>query len=126
MVGSAAAIRSIINLTRRIWRISRRGGEPGGRDLVLLTHLHTDHVGWNTVWQDDRWVPLFPNARYLCSAKELSRVKNSERYRALWLDSLLPVIEAGQLETVDVATRPRVGGRIDFIPTPATVRTMPR
>lgn len=63
-------------------------------------------------------VPLFPNARYLCSAKELSRVKNSERYRALWLDSLLPVIEAGQLETVDVATRPRVGGRIDFIPTP--------
>ena len=58
--------------------------------------------------------------------KELSRVKNSERYRALWLDSLLPVIEAGQLETVDVATRPRVGGRIDFIPTPATVRTMPR
>lgn len=50
--------------------------------------------------------------------KELSRVKNSERYRALWLDSLLPVIEAGQLETVDVATRPRVGGRIDFIPTP--------
>lgn len=52
--------------------------------------------------------------------------ENSERYRALWLDSLLPVIEAGQLETVDVATRPRVGGRIDFIPTPATVRTMPR
>ncbi len=45
-------------------------------------------------------------------------MKNSERYRALWLDSLLPVIEAGQLETVDVATRPRVGGRIDFIPTP--------
>jgi hypothetical protein len=67
-----------------------------------------------------------PNARYLCSAKELTRVKNSERYRALWLDSLLPVIEAGQLETVDVAARPRVGGRIDFIPTPATVRTMPR
>lgn len=61
-------------------------------------------------------MPLFPNARYLCSAKELSRVKNSERYRALWLDSLLPVIEAGQLETVDVATRPRVGGRIDLFP----------
>ena len=58
--------------------------------------------------------------------KELTRVKNSERYRALWLDSLLPVIEAGQLETVDVAARPLVGGRIAFIPTPATVRTMPR
>lgn len=72
------------------------GVNPEDVTLVLLTHLHTDHVGWNTVWQDDRWVPLFPNARYLCSAKELSRVKNSERYRALWLDSLLPVIEAGQ------------------------------
>ncbi|CAM3261827.1 Metallo-beta-lactamase L1 type 3 [Klebsiella pneumoniae] len=57
------------------------GVNPEDVTLVLLTHLHTDHVGWNTVWQDDRWVPLFPNARYLCSAKELSRVKNSERYR---------------------------------------------
>ncbi|HCM5774641.1 TPA: MBL fold metallo-hydrolase [Klebsiella variicola subsp. variicola] len=94
------------------------GVNPEDVTLVLLTHLHTDHVGWNTVWQDDRWVPLFPNARYLCSAKELTRVKNSERYRALWLDSLLPVIEAGQLETVDVAARPRVGGRIAFVPTP--------
>ncbi len=45
-------------------------------------------------------------------------MKNSERYQALWLDSLLPVIEAGQLETVDVATRPRVGGRIDLYPHP--------
>ncbi|WP_368761320.1 MBL fold metallo-hydrolase, partial [Klebsiella quasipneumoniae] len=94
------------------------GVNPEDVTLVLLTHLHTDHVGWNTVWQDDRWVPLFPNARYLCSAKELTRVKNSERYRALWLDSLLPVIEAGLLETVDVAARPRVGGRIAFVPTP--------
>ena len=45
-------------------------------------------------------------------------MKNSELYRALWLDSLLPVIEAGLLETVDVAARPRVGGRIAFVPTP--------
>ncbi len=53
--------------------------------------------------------------------------ENSERYRALWLDSLLPVIEAAQLETVDVATRPRVGGRIGlYSHPPATVRTMPR
>lgn len=69
MVGSAAAIRSIINLTRRIWRIRAARVNPEDVTLVLLTHLHTDHVGWNTVWQDDRWVPLFPNARYLCSAK---------------------------------------------------------
>lgn len=102
------------------------GVNPEDVTLVLLTHLHTDHVGWNTVWQDDRWVPLFPNARYLCSAKELSRVKNSERYRALWLDSLLPVIEAGQLETVDVATRRGSADGSTLFPPPATVRTMPR
>ena len=92
---------------------------------MLLTHLHTDHVGWNTVWQDDRWCRCFPTPA-ICARQRAVAGENSERYRALWLDSLLPVIEAGQLETVDVATRPRVGGRIDFIPTPATVRTMPR
>lgn len=93
---------------------------------MLLTHLHTDHVGWNTVWQDDRWVPLFPNARYLCSAKELSRVKNSERYRALWLDSLLPVIEAGRWRPS--MWRPGRGSEVGstLFPPPATVRTMPR
>src|SRR5579872_83273 len=34
-------------------------------DVVLCTHLHIDHVGWNTMKQDGRWVPTFPNARYL-------------------------------------------------------------
>ncbi len=87
------------------------GVNPEDVTLVLLTHLHTDHVGWNTVWQDDRWVPLFPNARYLCSAKELSRVKNSERYRALWLDSLLPVIEAASWRPS--MWRPAAGRRTD-------------
>ncbi|MFC1885693.1 MBL fold metallo-hydrolase, partial [Thermodesulfobacteriota bacterium] len=32
---------------------------------IVMTHLHTDHVGWNTVLEDGRWVPTFPNARYL-------------------------------------------------------------
>ncbi|EOF5101101.1 MBL fold metallo-hydrolase [Salmonella enterica] len=94
------------------------GIKPEEVTLVLLTHLHTDHVGWNTFWQDGRWVPLFPNARYICSEKELIRVQNSERYRNLWLDSLLPVIEAGLLETVDVAAQPVFGGRISYTPTP--------
>lgn len=60
-----------------------------------MTHLHTDRVGWNTVWRENRREPLFPDARYICSEKELMRVKNSECYRNWWLDSLLPVIEAG-------------------------------
>ncbi len=40
-------------------------------DYVLCTHLHPDHVGWNTRLEDGRWVPTFPNARYLFSEKEL-------------------------------------------------------
>ncbi len=57
--------------------------------------------------------------------KELSRVKNSERYQALWLDSLLPVIEAGQLETVD--GDPAAGRRTDRLYShPGHSRTMPR
>ena len=94
------------------------GIKPEEVTLVLMTHLHTDHVGWNTVWRENRWVPLFPNARYFCSEKELMRVKDSERYRNLWLDSLLPVIEAGLLETIDVAAQPLFGGRICYVPTP--------
>ncbi len=47
---------------------------------MLLTHLHTDHVGWNTVWRDDRWVPLFPNARYLVLGK---RAVAGEKQRTL-------------------------------------------
>ena len=34
-------------------------------DVVVCTHLHFDHVGWNTMWDGDRWVPTFPNARYV-------------------------------------------------------------
>lgn len=94
------------------------GIRPEEVTLVLLTHLHTDHVGWNTRWQDDRWVPMFPHARYVCSAQELLRVQNSERYRNLWQDSLLPVLEAGLLETVDVAAQSVFGGRIKYTPTP--------
>ena len=39
-------------------------------DTVLCTHLHVDHVGWNTMLVDGEWVPTFPNARYLIGEKE--------------------------------------------------------
>lgn len=94
------------------------GIKPQDVTLVLMTHLHTDHVGWNTVQQENRWVPMFPNARYICSEKELTLIKNNECYRSLWLDSLLPVMEAGLLETIDVAAQPVFGDRIKYMPTP--------
>lgn len=41
------------------------GVSPASVDIVVNTHVHTDHVGWNTRRENDRWVPTFPNARYL-------------------------------------------------------------
>ena len=46
-------------------RLRAAGTEPEDVDYVMCTHLHADHVGWNTMLKDGRWVPTFPNARYL-------------------------------------------------------------
>jgi len=52
-------------------RQSRCRGMPRDAvDTVVCTHLHVDHVGWNTMLQDGKWVPTFPNARYLIGRRE--------------------------------------------------------
>ncbi len=83
-------------------------------DYVLCTHLHTDHVGWNTRLEDGRWVPTFPNARYLMPAADeaVQRDRNSD----LYLESVLPVVEAGQAELVQ--TGHTLGDHVSLIPTP--------
>lgn len=48
------------------------GIAPEDIDFVMCTHLHTDHIGWNTRLDDGRWVPTFPNARYIFSERELA------------------------------------------------------
>jgi glyoxylase-like metal-dependent hydrolase (beta-lactamase superfamily II) len=90
-------------------RLREAGAAPEDIDVVLCTHLHSDHVGWNTRLQDGRWVPTFPNAKYLFSrvenewgdprrnpaaAADLQRVNS-------YIDSVLPVIDAGQAELID-------------------------
>jgi hypothetical protein len=51
-------------------RLREAGAAPEDIDIVLCTHLHADHVGWNTMLRDGRWVPTFPNAKYLFSRIE--------------------------------------------------------
>ena len=46
------------------------GVTPEQVDFVVCTHLHVDHVGWNTRWQDGRWIPTFPHARYVIAGAE--------------------------------------------------------
>ncbi|MGC4251668.1 MAG: MBL fold metallo-hydrolase, partial [Sphingobium sp.] len=52
-------------------RLRAHGVEPEDVDLVMCTHLHVDHVGWNTRLEGDRWVPTFPNARYVLGKRDL-------------------------------------------------------
>lgn len=72
-------------------------------DFVLCTHLHGDHVGWNTRLENGRWVPTFPNARYVFSNKELEfwRDEGDPNFpRTPIEDSVLPIVEAGRAELV--------------------------
>ncbi len=76
-------------------------------DIVLCTHLHFDHVGWNTRLDNGRWVPTFPNAQYLMSKadythfEELSRAHPEDMHAACFDDSILPVVTAGQALLVE-------------------------
>ncbi len=82
------------------------GCAPEDIDIVLCTHLHLDHVGWNTRLADGRWVPAFPNARYLFARDEYEfwrgkTAKDPRKYDdGAFADSVLPVVEAGLHELV--------------------------
>jgi glyoxylase-like metal-dependent hydrolase (beta-lactamase superfamily II) len=71
-------------------------------DAVVCTHLHVDHVGWNTMLRDDRWVPTFPNARYYLSRVDVARWSTTPSADGdVFGDSVRPVIEAGQADLVE-------------------------
>ncbi|CAN0453486.1 unnamed protein product, partial [Discosporangium mesarthrocarpum] len=74
-------------------------------DFVMCTHLHADHVGWNTRLIDGRWVPTFPKARYVFAETEFGFWSELNKKGAKYSDgciddSVLPVVEAGQADIV--------------------------
>ncbi len=81
---------------------------PEDIDFVLCTHMHVDHVGWNTKLEDDRWVPTFPNAKYIFAKTELDFwMQQSEqnlmtRTGDYFADSVMPILEAKRELVVDV------------------------
>ena len=82
------------------------GLTPEDIDVVMCTHLHPDHVGWNTQLRDGRWVPTFRNANYVFARDEYhywekENAQGSERIGLTFEDSVLPVMEAGQATLVD-------------------------
>ena len=71
-------------------------------DTVLCTHLHVDHVGWNTMRVDDRWAPTFPNARYLFAREEWEYwSEQPEEFGPVISDSVRPIVDAGLADLVD-------------------------
>jgi len=89
--------------------LAAEGLRPEDVDLVLCTHLHADHVGWNTLLENGRWVPTFPNARYLAGRQEYDAWRDAaaaappERpaNHGAFADSVLPVMEAGRMDLVE-------------------------
>jgi len=85
------------------------GVRPEEIDIVLCTHLHADHVGWNTRLDNGRWVPTFPNARYLMARVEFDYLLNLHRTqpqtpvnRGSFEDSVLPIVEHGRADMVEL------------------------
>jgi glyoxylase-like metal-dependent hydrolase (beta-lactamase superfamily II) len=87
-------------------------------DFVMCTHLHVDHVGWNTRLEHGRWVPTFPNARYLFGKAEFDYWTEQHAKAPVppFGDSVLPVVEANKAEIIgdDFA----LGDHLRILPAP--------
>ncbi|GAA1931554.1 MBL fold metallo-hydrolase [Streptantibioticus ferralitis] len=103
-------------------RLTVGGFSPDSVDLVILTHLHADHVGWNTREVNGEWTPTFRNSRYLTSRteREFWATYDMEKARKqMFRDSVIPVEEAGLLDLVDVpAEGVEIAPGLRLTPTP--------
>jgi glyoxylase-like metal-dependent hydrolase (beta-lactamase superfamily II) len=103
-------------------KLSAAGCDPADIDIVVCTHFHVDHVGWNTQQVDGTWQPTFTNARYLFVKKEWEYwlsgegAHNIARTGDYMADSIMPVVEAGLVDFVDVDHR--IDGCVTLMPAP--------
>jgi glyoxylase-like metal-dependent hydrolase (beta-lactamase superfamily II) len=87
-------------------------------DMVVCTHLHVDHVGWNTMLVDGKWLPTFPNAKYLIGKKEYEHWQKEPEGEsaAIMADSVAPIFDAGLAQTVEMDHR--ISPELRLVPTP--------
>jgi len=118
------AVMSMLS-TNYLDRMQALGYHPEDIDYVLCTHLHFDHVGWNTRFENDKWVPTFPKAAYLLARRDLelfSAVTSDEPdqflqiQRRTYQDSLLPILEAGLARPIEGPAQVCAG--VSLVPSP--------
>jgi glyoxylase-like metal-dependent hydrolase (beta-lactamase superfamily II) len=100
------------NMLQEPWldRLAAAGARPDEIDMVMCTHLHHDHLGWNTQLRDGKWVPTFPNARYVFSKLDFDYFAKLDTFR----ECVIPVVEAGR---ADLVTGPhKLNEFIDILP----------
>ena len=93
--------------TKYLDRLREAGVQPEEIDFVMCTHLHVDHVGWNTKLENGKWVPTFANAKYVMSrtdhdfwAAESKKAATEKFIVNTYNDSVLPIVEARKAEFV--------------------------
>ncbi|HEX2538477.1 MAG TPA: MBL fold metallo-hydrolase [Pseudolabrys sp.] len=107
--------------TRYLANLKACGCTPDDVDIVMCTHLHADHVGWNTRLENGQWVPTFPKARYLMSLREVEQrateaAARPEANHGSYQDSVLPVLDRGAATFVDAGDEIVDGGTILALP----------
>jgi glyoxylase-like metal-dependent hydrolase (beta-lactamase superfamily II) len=100
--------------------LAAAGIDLGEIDYVLCTHLHVDHVGWNTRLENGRWIPTFPKAKYVFADRELAHWTERQRTEPAscpWItDSVLPIVEANRVELV--RSNHELTDLVSLMPTP--------
>ena len=104
--------------TKFLEHIAEAGFSREKVDVVVCTHLHVDHVGWNTMLQDGKWVPTFPNAHYLIGKTEYEHWRNEPEGETAEImnDSVEPIFTAGLAQTVEMDHH--ISPEVRLMPTP--------
>ncbi|HEY3794771.1 MAG TPA: MBL fold metallo-hydrolase [Bradyrhizobium sp.] len=111
---------NMMNSDRYEKNLAASGFSVNDIDFVMCTHLHTDHVGWNTRLENGRWVPTFPKARYVFAERELAHWTGRQKddpAACPWItDSVLPIVAANRVDVVKSAHA--FNELVTLIPTP--------
>ena len=113
-----ALLRNTALHTKFLEHIAEAGFPRESVNAVVCTHLHVDHVGWNTMKDGAKWVPTFPNARYLIGKTEYEHWRTAPEGETVEImnDSVNPIFEAGLAQTVEMDQR--ISPELRLIPTP--------